>query len=141
MDLLPPFDPRDQGFVKLEQFQFPGEVQVFELRNHACVDGTHDNLRLNYYLSKDHDFVTVWWGLLDPFIAEEPFHELLTKHELSLASMYNEPLFRGTLATNTDAAVILRATGVVPIEKPASRRPQVLMGAPSDLRCEDLPAG
>jgi hypothetical protein len=57
------FDPTAIGFVRLRNFEFPGGVAVYEYANHRLVDGKSDFLRINAYLSKDGDFVTIWRGL------------------------------------------------------------------------------
>jgi len=49
---------------------FPSGVAVYEYANDAIVDGNPDFLRINAYLNKDGDFVTVWRGLLEPLFAE-----------------------------------------------------------------------
>ena len=60
-----PFDPTSWNFVKLRDFEFPVGIAVYELKNHVVVDGAPDFCRLNLYLSKDRDFVTIWLGLLE----------------------------------------------------------------------------
>lgn len=56
------FDPTQFGFVQLRDFQTGGTVPTFEYQNHPAVDGTADFLRLNLYLTKDGDYVTIWHG-------------------------------------------------------------------------------
>jgi hypothetical protein len=130
-----PFNPEDFGFVRLRDFQFPASVDVHEYCNHAAVDGLHDFLRLNLYLSKDGDFVTIWSGLLEPMFAEASFDlpELLKK--IDFEHTYCKSLFRGRIEDGEDARVILKAVGVGSREH---SMPQVLRGAPHDLRCEVL---
>ena len=70
---MPTFDPEVFGFVRLQDFQIPGGVDVYEVRNHPAVDGHADVLRLNIYLSKDGMFVTIWSGLLEPTMTEGLF--------------------------------------------------------------------
>lgn len=129
------FDPEAFGFVKLRDFQIPGGVDVFEYRNHAAVDGKADVLRLNIYLTRDGAFVTIWCGLLEPTMTEGLF-ELPGAPDLDFNALYCEPLFRGYIERNADAAVILKA---VRVEGRHHSVPQVLAGAPHDLRCELLP--
>ena len=44
----PGFDPTQFDFVLLEDFRIPGDVSVYEFRNHPNVDGKADFLRLNF---------------------------------------------------------------------------------------------
>jgi hypothetical protein len=60
-------------FHTLQDFRIPGEVSVYELQNHRIVDGRKDFLRLNFYLTKDHNCVTIWRGLLDLLLTEAEF--------------------------------------------------------------------
>ena len=131
------FNPEKFGFVKLADFEFPGPVAVFELGNHPAVDGRVDVLRLNIYLSRDGSFVNIWNGLVEPMFAEAKFE--LPKELadfIDFNTQYHEQLFRGYIATNEEAEVVLHTLRV----KQESRSlPQVLLGAPHDLRCEMLP--
>ena len=129
---MQPFDPESAGFIRLRNFQIPVGVEVYELRNHAVVDGMVDVLRLNIYLSKDGSFVTIWNGLVEPMLAEGQFEipDLPDFHDI-----YCERLFRGYIEFNEDALVILKA---LRIDSGRHGVPQRLAGAPSDLRCETL---
>ncbi len=128
------FDPTSLGFTLLKEYRDVGNVAIYERTNHPCVDGSHDFLRINTYLSKDNDYVTIWWGLLDAVIAEGRFDlpELLAS--ISFYEQYTEMLFRGYIEDNEAGAVILRAFR---FEKRYGG-PQILRGAPHDLRCEIL---
>jgi hypothetical protein len=64
------FDPSAFRFVRLGDFAFPGRVSVYEYANHTLVDGKPTFLRINAYLSKDSNFITIWRGLLEPLFAE-----------------------------------------------------------------------
>ena len=130
------FDPAAHGFVQLEAFEFPGGIAAYEYRNHAAVDGRADMLRLNIYLSRDGSYVTIWAGLIEPAIAEAAF-ELDQLRDLSFADVYCETLFRGHIDNADVAGVILTA---LRLRDEAHAMPQILAGAPHDLRCEPLPA-
>ena len=122
------FDPLRHGFVLLPKHRPPGEVKFYEWRNHACVDGTHDYHRLNGYLSQDRDFVTIWFGLLEPIFLEGWFDEA----GLELPE-YNEDLFRGHIESDEQARQILKAL------RPNLWRPQILRSDPSrHIICESL---
>ena len=116
-------------------FQIPGGVDVYELRNHALVDGMVDVLRLNTYLSRDGSFITIWNGLIEPMLAEGQFD---IPDLPSFQDMYRETLFRGHIEWNEEALVILKA---LRIDSGRQSVPQQLAGAPNDLRCEMLPPG
>jgi hypothetical protein len=73
MQARSPFDPTDFNFILLQDFRIPGDVSVYELQNHRIVDGRKDFLRLNVYLTKDHNYVTIWRGLLDLLLTEAEF--------------------------------------------------------------------
>ena len=72
---MAPFDPTQFGFVLLGDFQVAGQVPVYEFNNHRVVGGSKDFLRLNLYLTKDEDYVTIWHGLLEPMFAEAELTE------------------------------------------------------------------
>ena len=88
------FDPSCWNFRKLKDFEYPGGVLVYEYDNHPVVDGAPDFLRLNLYLSKDGDYVTIWFGLLDPLFAELRLGPVQTPANFSFEE-YDEVLFRG----------------------------------------------
>ena len=67
------FDPVSAGFFRLLDFQFPGNIDVYEYHNHAAVNGRADVLRINIYLSRDGSYVTIWNGLIEPALAEVRF--------------------------------------------------------------------
>ena len=129
---MQPFDPESTGFIRLRNFKIPVGVDVYELRNHAVVDGMVDVLRINIYLSKDGSFVTIWNGLVEPMLAEGQFD---IPDLPSFQDIYCETLFRGHIEFGEDALVILKA---LRIDSGRHGLPQRLVGAPSDLRCEAL---
>jgi len=114
----------------------PGEIAVYEFGNHAAVDGKEDFLRLNVYLSLDHDFVTIWSGLLEPIFTEAAL--ALAEADDFDFTTYNEGLFRGYFDSNEAAATILKALRVG--ESSRYARPQVLSrGEDNKLRCDWVP--
>ena len=106
------FDPTHHEFVQLQGFHFPGDVSVFEFRNHCAADGTHDFLRLNIYLSKDEDFVCNWHGFLDEAIAESMLPATAPPPGVDFGGAYNTELFRGYLPSDETATVVLTALRV-----------------------------
>ena len=68
-----PFDAADFHFVLLRDFRLPGDVSVYEYSNHPAVDGNPDFLRLNLYLTRDGNYVTIWNGLLEILFTEAEF--------------------------------------------------------------------
>jgi hypothetical protein len=125
------FDPIAAGFVLLPDFTMAETLEFFEYRNHVAVDGKANLLRLNVYLTRDGDFVTIWFGLIEPFMAEGQFEPPIT--DLDFHSMYNQPLFRGYITSQSEASVILNS-----LRLNGYGTPQVLLGAPHDIRCEQL---
>jgi hypothetical protein len=124
------FDPTKAGFVLLRDFEYPGPVQVYEMCNHPVVDGLANLLRLNVYLSRDADFVNIWHGLLEPVFAADKFEIARAKDFIASC---DEPLFRGYIATEAEANVILRAIRVT-----GYTMPEELRGAPHQIRCDDV---
>ena len=112
----------------------PGSIPVYEFRNHACVNGTLDVLRLNTYLSMDGDFVCIWHGLLDPMLTEGQFQLPEELAGFDFAGAYTIDLFRGRLASNDVAHHVLKSLEI----EHAKYAPQVLAGAPDMIRCERL---
>jgi hypothetical protein len=120
------FDPIRVRFVLLQEYRPPGGVQFYEYRNGSCVDGQPDYRRLNLYLSKDHDFVTIWFGLLDKVFVESLFDD----HGLEPVE-YNEPLFRGHIESAEQGRQLLKAL------RPESVLPQILTVDPDKgIVCE-----
>jgi hypothetical protein len=125
------FDPTAAGFMLLPDFTMADTLSFFEYRCHAVVDGKADVMRLNVYLTQDGDFVTIWFGLIEPFMAEGLFEPPIT--DLDFQSMYQQPLFRGYIANQSEASVILNS-----LRLNTYGAPQVLLGAPHDIRCGQL---
>ena len=98
------FDPETTGFIRLRNFQIPVGIDIYELRNHAVVDGMVDMLRINIYMSKDGSFITIWNGLVEPMLAEGQFD---IPDLPSFQVIYCETLFRGHIECNEEALVIL----------------------------------
>jgi hypothetical protein len=79
-------------------------------------------------LSQDGEFVTIWFGLLEPIFLERWFRE----KGLELPG-YNEELFRGYIDSEDQARHILRAL------RPHAWRPQVLKpDAERGIICDTL---
>ena len=98
------FDPVTHGFVQLRDHRPPGGFRVYEYGNHRCVNGGHDFHRLNFYLSQDGAFVTIWSGLLEDVMVEAMFRDR------GLAPVdYTETLFRGYIENDEQARHILKA--------------------------------
>ena len=127
-----PFEPKSFGFIPIDYA--PG-LAFYEYRNHELVDGRTDVLRLNIYMSRDGAFTCIWHGLLEPTMTQGMFALEPPADDLNFSDIYCEQLFRGYIETKEEAEVILRA---LRIEDIAEDLPQVLRGAPSDLRCEAL---
>jgi hypothetical protein len=133
------FDPTQLGFARLQRFQFPGGVHVYEYANHPVVDGVPNFLRLNTYLSKDGSYVTIWRGLLEPSAAEAKLADAGMSKNFDLYSLYDETLFKGHIDSAEAATHILKA---LRIGQPGHHEhPQVLsVAAGSGLRCDFVKA-
>ncbi|MEN9561505.1 MAG: hypothetical protein RIQ56_778 [Candidatus Parcubacteria bacterium] len=131
------FDPADWNFIKLKDFEIPGGANVYEYKNHPVVDGIPDFLRLNLYISKDHDFVNIWWGLLEPIFTESRLESVYKPEDFDYRASYNENLFRGYIETQEAAGHILKALRVDSTFM--YKAPQVLSGGTDNkLRCDRL---
>jgi hypothetical protein len=135
------FDPTRFNFVQLEDFRFPGDVVVYEYKNHPCVDGKEDFLRLNLYLTMDGTYVTIWNGLLEAIFTEAECENgrlaSVAKPEDFDFRDYNEDLFRGHIDSDEAAGCIFKALRVG--ESRQYLRPQILSGgADNGLRCDVL---
>jgi len=128
------FDPTHWNFIKLRDFEYPGGPLVYEYSNHRSVDGAPDFLRLNLYLSKDADFITIWFGLVDPVFAETRLDGVEKPADFSFHEQYNEELFRGYIDSQEAAGYILKALRV----GDRYTAPQVLSGGDDNnkLRCD-----
>ena len=128
---MSPFDPTASGFVRLRSFEFPGGVAVYEYANDAVVDGNPDFLRINAYLSKDGDFVTVWRGLLEPLFAESRLGVVDLPDDCDFHKNYSEELFRGYIDSQEAARHVIKALRL------DSAPPHVLStGTDGNLRCD-----
>lgn len=125
------FKPERFGFVRIDYS--PSAVAFYEYRCHDAVNGRADYMRLNIYLSRDGDFTCISNGLIEPKMTELMFELPAAKQALNFNECYCEQLFRGYIETDGEAEVILRA---LRLDKLAKSLPQVLRGAPHDLRCE-----
>ena len=135
------FDPTRFNFVQLEDFRFPGDVRVYEYKNHPAVDGGKDFLRMNLYMTVDKNYVTVWHGLLEPIAAEAECENgrlaSVVKPEDFDFSNYTEDLFRGYIDSDEAARYIFKALRVG--ESGRYLVPQMLSrGADNGLRCDVL---
>jgi hypothetical protein len=110
------FDPTRLGFIRLQDFELPDGVAVFEYGNHPIVSGAKDFLRLNLYLSLGGSYTTIWFGLLEPVFAEAKLEGIQQPEQqgalADLVHSYNEPLFSGYIDSADAAAVIFRALRV-----------------------------
>jgi hypothetical protein len=135
------FDPTEFNFTLLRDYRIPGGLLVYEYKNHPTVDGSTDFLRLNLYLTTDGNYVTIWWGLLEPMFAEGAFEkdERLASVEkpadLEFLNAYEQQLFRGYIDSDDAAGHIFKALRIT--ESTQYELPQVLRGGPDNkLKCE-----
>ena len=134
-----PFDAAEFRFVLLRDFRLQGEVSVYEYGNHPAVDGKPDFLRLNLYLARDGNYVTIWNGLIEILFTEAEFENgRMVSVKLPEGfdfSIYDEPLFRGYIDSREAAGHIFRALRIG--EEYTDRSPQVLHAGPDrTLHCD-----
>ncbi|SDY85549.1 hypothetical protein [Citreimonas salinaria] len=106
----PAFTPERHAFRKLD-LDGPGGMQWFELHHPDFVMEGRDPLRLNVYLTRDGDFTTIWYGLIDPLIAEAKLG-MDDDRGMELAQLYETILFRGDIGDDAFGASVLKATRV-----------------------------
>jgi hypothetical protein len=141
MQALSPFDPTDFNFILLQDFRIPGDVSAYEFQSHRIVDGRKDFLRLNIYLTKDHNFVTIWRGLLDLLGTEAEFESgrmasVKLPDHFDFRS-YSEDLFRGYIDSRETAEHIFKALRIS--GNHTCSLPQALTTGPDrKLRCDQL---
>ena len=102
------FIPEDFGFFQRKEALYPPDVKFYE-KDHPSIDKSveKDWKRLNLFLSKDGDFVWIWYGVIDPVFAETAYSEMF---DLPFEDYDpDETYFRGYIATNQEAEVILKA--------------------------------
>jgi hypothetical protein len=125
------FDPTASGFVRLRSFEFPGGVAVYEYANNAAVDGSPDFLRINAYLSKDGDFVTVWRGLLEPLFTESRLGFVDLPDDFEFHENFTEELFRGYIESQEAARHVIKA-----LRLDATPAQVLSTGTDGKLRCD-----
>jgi len=125
------FDPREFGYV-LSNYCYPKGVHYFE-RGISFLDvKQHDLYRINFYISKDGNYIRIWNGLLEPFLAvQEDLDRLGIKMDAML--QYNTMLFNGRIKNNEDARVVLRC-----IEDYHLQTPSQLLVSDTNFECQLL---
>jgi len=102
------FKPEKHNFILLKH-ENPWGLDFYELNNSAKLDGELNFLRMNVYLSKDGEFVTIWNGLFDVTFAEMKLEDLKKPKDINLTEQYRQDLFRGYITSSEEAHVILNA--------------------------------
>ena len=102
------FNPEDFGFFQRKEKLYPYEVRFFE-KDHESIDKSieKDWKRLNLFLTIDGNFVTIWYGVIDSFLAESEYSK-----EFKLPWKDYDPdeqLFKGYIANKQEAEIILNA--------------------------------
>ncbi len=129
------FDPEKFNFRLIEDFRIDDKVIVYEYKNHQIINGKKDFTRINLYLTKDSEFVTMWFGLLEPMFTEFALASVEKPDGFDFGAQYNQDLFRGYISSHEIAACVLTALRVG--EDPRYGQPQVLhAGADNRLRCD-----
>jgi hypothetical protein len=107
------FSPEAFGFFKRREELSPTEVEYYEC-DHSSIDKSIENdwKRLNYFLSKDGDYVTIWYGPIDIILASIAYEKEFG-FELTV-EQHMDDRFKGYIRTNEEAAIILRALRIKP---------------------------
>ena len=101
------FAPEDFGFFPRLDYKLPDVV--FYEKEHASIDKTHEKdwRRLNLYLSQSGKYVWIWYGAIDPAVADIAYEE---KHGFTWSDTNaDETLFRGYIDSRFEAEIILKA--------------------------------
>ena len=102
------FAPEQHGFKSISFQTEAKSVHYYELESDQLPDGDYDPLRLNVYLSLDGAFANIWFGLLEPLLAEIKLG-FQDDPDINFHEIYDELFFRGYIENNNDAAIILKA--------------------------------
>lgn len=104
----PAFKPEDLGFFWREELTYPSGLRFYEL-DHPDIDKRikKDWRRINAFLSKDGDYVTMWYGPIDLLAASMEYEEL-EGFTLS-AEQHIEYHFRGNIKTKEVGELIWNA--------------------------------
>lgn len=105
------FNPEDFGFFLRKDYQLPWSVLHYE-KDHESIDKTQEKdwSRLNLFLSKDGNFVNVWYGVIEAAFADDIYSKAYgfnwSDHNR------DETLFRGYINSKFEAEIILKAIQV-----------------------------
>ena len=103
------FNPEDFGFFLRKEKLYPPEVRFFE-KDHESIDKAKEKdwKRLNLFLSIDGSFVTIWYGAIDPILAESEYSKEFNNLPWKDYDP-DEQLFRGYITNKQEAEIILNA--------------------------------
>ncbi len=102
-----PLQPEEFGFFARKDCQTPGGVLFYE-KDHESIDKTKEKnwQRLNLYLSKDGNFINVWYGVIETAFADDAYLEV---HGFNWSDHnIDETLFRGYIHYKMEAETILK---------------------------------
>ena len=107
------FDPTRFQFVQLEDFRIPGDVPVYEYKNHPAVDGREGFCASNLYLTMDNSLRDDLAWIAEPIATEAECENgrLASSREAGDFDFreYNEDLFRGYIDSDEAAGYIFKA--------------------------------
>jgi hypothetical protein len=128
-------DPTLHGFHRLDH-QFPGAQNVVVYaRGAPSISSAPLMLRLNVYLTKDGEYVTIWFGLLDLVIAAALLDpgDYMDIPAISLVEQYHEYLFNGYISSDEQADAIL---GALRLERFTPQRLTVGAAGKLEVSCQ-----
>ena len=101
------FNPEKHEFRKLDM-DGPGDLVWFEKCFPGLGEAGYDPLRLNVYLTRDHDYTTIWLGFIDSAIAEMKLG-FFDDPSINFSEMYELTYFRGDIQDDAFGQHVLKA--------------------------------
>jgi len=105
-----PFIPEDFGFFLRKDWNI-NDIEFYE-KDHESIDKEQEKdwKRLNVYLSRSGHFTCIWYGVIDPAMADFAYEE---KYGFTWSDANREEtLFRGYIHNRFEAEIILKAVRV-----------------------------
>ncbi len=102
-----PFRPEDFGFFRRRDWS-PEGIEFYE-KDHESIDKSREKdwERLNLYLTRSDNFTCIWYGVIDPIVADVAYEE---KYGFTWSDgNREESLFRGYIENRFEAEIILEA--------------------------------
>lgn len=103
-----PFKPENFGFILRSDYKPPRFPDHYERNSSEHEIGPDEDWgRINVYLTKDDDFICIWYGVLDP-VEADILCQKWYGFDWPDSGDFQE-LFRGYISSKFEAEVILKA--------------------------------